>query len=200
MERRWTCSRRSSADVTDTRFRPFRSRRKPRPGLFMADFPPVPLTLEGASTLHQMFRFRWRAWLNLDSFHRQRVLTEAVALLAPLEEGSTDGHPNQSAIYSQLGHKGDLMLVHFRDSFEELSQTEVALAKLELAEYLEIVHSYLSVVELGLYESTSKTYQALEERGFAPHSPEWNAGIKDVVDRQKVAMAPRLYPRIPDSK
>src|SRR5271157_1591003 len=117
----------------------------------MADLPPVPLTLEGASTLHQMFRFRWRAWLNLDSFHRHRILTEATAFLAPLEEGSANGHPSQSAIYSQLGHKGDLMLVHFRDSFEELNQTEVALAKLELAEYLDIAHSYLSVVELGLY-------------------------------------------------
>jgi hydrogen peroxide-dependent heme synthase len=147
-----------------------------------------------------MFRLRWRAWLNLDSFHRQRILTEATALLEPLEDGSADGHPNQSAVYSQLGHKGDLMLVHFRDSLEELNQTEVTLAKLELAEYLEIVHSYLSVVELGLYESTSRTYQALEEKGFAPHSPEWNAGVKDVVDRQKAAMAPRLYPRIPDSK
>jgi hydrogen peroxide-dependent heme synthase len=166
----------------------------------MADFPPVPLTLEGASTLHQMFRFRWRAWLNLDSFHRQRILTEATALLSPLELGSAEGHLNQSAIYSLLGHKGDLMLVHFRDSFEELNQIEVALAKLELAEYLEIVHSYLSVVELGLYESTSKTYQALEEQGFAPHSPEWTAGIKAVVDRQKAAMAPRLYPQIPGSK
>jgi hydrogen peroxide-dependent heme synthase len=166
----------------------------------MADFPPVPLTLEGASTLHQMFRFRWRAWLNLDSFHRQRVLADATALLSPLEVGSAEGHPNQSAIYSLLGHKGDLMLVHFRDSFEELSRTEVALAKLELAEYLEIVHSYVSVVELGLYESTSKTYQALEEKGFAPHSPEWNAEIKAVVDRQKAAMAPRLYPQIPGSK
>jgi hydrogen peroxide-dependent heme synthase len=166
----------------------------------MADFPPVPITLEGASTLHQMFRFRWRAWVNLDSFHRQRVLTEATALLGPLEVGSADGHPSQSAIYSQLGHKGDLMLVHFRDSFEELNQVEVALAKLELAEYLETVHSYLSVVELGLYESTSKTYQALDEKGFAPHSPEWNAGVKDVVERQKAAMAPRLYPRIPDLK
>ena len=24
--------------------------------------PPVPLTVEGASVLHQMMRFRWRAW------------------------------------------------------------------------------------------------------------------------------------------
>jgi hydrogen peroxide-dependent heme synthase len=166
----------------------------------VADLIPVPLTLDGASVLHQMFRFRWRSWLNLDLFHRRRILTEATALLGPYEEGSPEGHPNQSAIYTLLGHKGDLMLVHFRDSFEDLSQTEMALAKLELGEYLEIVHSYLSVVELGLYESSSKTYQGLEEKGFAPHSPEWNAGIKEVIDRQRTAMAPRLYPRIPDSK
>jgi peroxiredoxin len=166
----------------------------------VADLPPVPLTLEGASALHQMFRFRWRAWMNLDAFHRRRVLTEAVALLTPMEEGSAEEHPNQSAVYSQLGHKGDLMLVHFRDSFEELNQIEISLAKLELAEYLEIVHSYLSVVELGLYESTSKSYQTLAEKGFSPHSAEWNAGIKEVSERQKTAMAPRLYPRIPDSK
>ena len=28
----------------------------------MADFPPVPLTLEGSSVLHQFFRFDWKAW------------------------------------------------------------------------------------------------------------------------------------------
>jgi hydrogen peroxide-dependent heme synthase len=166
----------------------------------VAEFPPVPLTVEGASALHQMFRFRWRNWLNLDSFRRQRILGEATALLAPLEVGSPEGHPNQSAVYSQLGHKGDLMLVHFRDSFEELNQTEISLAKLELADFLEPVHSYLSVVELGLYESTSKSYQALAEKGFATHSPEWKAGIAEVTERQKAAMAPRLYPRIPESK
>ena len=28
----------------------------------MADFPPVPLTLEGSFVLHQFFRFDWKAW------------------------------------------------------------------------------------------------------------------------------------------
>lgn len=166
----------------------------------MSEFPPVPLTVEGACALHQMFRFRWRAWARLDSFHQKTVLAEAVALLNPMEAGSSEGHPNQSAIYSQVGHKGDLLLIHFRDSIEDLNQAEIAISKLELSEYLEIQHSYLSVVELGLYESTAKAYQALSDQGYTPHSPEWNQGIQDVLSRQRTAMAPRLYPRVPEAK
>jgi len=80
----------------------------------------------------------------------------------------------RSALFSLLGHKGDLMLVHFRNSFEELNQAELCVAQLQLYEFLEPTSSYLSVVELGLYESTVRLIAALEEKGVAPGSPEWN--------------------------
>ncbi|MFL6354862.1 MAG: hydrogen peroxide-dependent heme synthase [Bryobacteraceae bacterium] len=166
----------------------------------MAEFPAVPLTLEGSSVLHQMFRLRRTAWRGLDDAKRARILEEAISLLTPMEEGSQTGHPNQSAVYSQIGHKGDLMLLHFRDSLEDLHRAEISIAQTQFADYLEPVHSYLSVVELGLYESSSKTYAQLAEQGLEPHSPEWNAGIAEVIRRQTAAMAPRLYPQIPDSK
>jgi hydrogen peroxide-dependent heme synthase len=166
----------------------------------VAELPAVPLTLEGSSVLHQMFRLRRPAWRALDEGQRTRILEEATALLARLEKGSQEGHPNQSAVYSQIGHKGDLMLLHFRDSLEELHRAEIAIEQLQFADYLEPVHSYLSVVELGLYESSAKTYAQLAEQGFEPHSPEWNAGISEVIRRQTAAMAPRLYPQIPGSK
>jgi len=123
-----------------------------------------------------------------------------VGVLTPMERGSKEGHPNQSAIYSQIGHKGDLILLHFRDSLEDLHRAEIAVARLQLADYLEPSHSYLSVVELGLYESSSKTYAQLAEQGFEPYSPEWNSGIGEVLRRQSAAMGPRLYPQIPVSK
>ena len=41
--------------------------------------------------------------------------------------------------------------------------------------YLETTSSYLSVVELGLYESSLKTYNTLAERGIVPFSPEWKS-------------------------
>ncbi len=165
-----------------------------------AELPAVPLTLEGASTLHQLFRFRRAAWRALSPERQTEICAEAERLLSPMETEQAGGHPNQSALYSQIGHKGDLMLVHFRDSFEDLHRVELAIANLQLAEYLEPVHSYLSVVELGLYESSSKTYAQLEERGLEQHSTEWNAGIAEVTARQSAAMAPRLYPKIPPAK
>jgi hydrogen peroxide-dependent heme synthase len=92
------------------------------------------------------------------------------------------------------------MLVHFRDSLEDLHRAEIAIARLRFADYLEPSHSYLSVVELGLYESSAKTYAQLAEQGFEPYSPEWNAGVAEVIRRQSIAMASRLYPQIPTSK
>jgi len=159
--------------------------------------PPVPLTVEGASVLHQMMRIRSSAWRTLPATARMEALDEAVRTLAPMETPS-DGR--QSAMFSLLGHKGDLMFVHFRRSFEELNVAERDLARLRIADYLEPVNSYLSVVELGLYESTAKTYAALAERGIEPHSEEWNRGIEEVLARQRAAMASRLWPEIPPAK
>ena len=62
--------------------------------------------------------------------------------------GSSDGRV-QSALFPQLGHKGDLILVHFRDSLEALNQVELDLAQTALYDFLELRHSYVSVVELG---------------------------------------------------
>ncbi|HTS31739.1 MAG TPA: hydrogen peroxide-dependent heme synthase [Bryobacteraceae bacterium] len=159
--------------------------------------PAVPLTVEGASVLHQMMRFRWPAWRALAAGTRAAILDEAAPCLSAM------AHPNdgrQTAIYSMLGHKGDLMFVHFRRSFEELNQAEVALARLRLSDYLEPATSYLSIIELGLYESTSKVYGDLAARGVELHSEEWKREIEMVLDRQRQAMAPRLWPEIPAAR
>jgi peroxiredoxin len=166
----------------------------------MAELPEVPLTTEGAYALHQMFRFSRAAWRTQESFHRDRMLHEAIQLLSAMEAGSKEGHPNQSAIYSHIGHKGDLLMLHFRESLEDLHRAELALQQLEISDFLEPTHSYVSVVELGLYESTAKTYGHLAEKGIEPYSPEWRAGIEEVLARQSAAMASRLYPAIPGGK
>ena len=150
----------------------------------------VPLTLEGASILHQMFRIRWQAWKELAEDRRHEVLEEATHVFAGMEQV-------QSALFSLLGHKGDLMLVHFRSSFDELNQAELCVAQLKLSEFLEPASSYLSVVELGLYESTVRLITSLEEKGIAPGSPEWEKETEEALEQQKKAMAPRLWPEIP---
>jgi hydrogen peroxide-dependent heme synthase len=162
-----------------------------------AALPPVPLTVEGASVLHQMMRFRRSAWRALPEEMRAEILSEAVAALGTMEKFSNG---RQSALYSLIGHKGDLMLVHFRRTFEELNQAELDLARLRLNDYLEPATSYLSIIELGLYESTSKVYGGLAAKGIVPNSDEWKKEIAEVLDRQRQAMAPRLWPEIPAAK
>ena len=165
----------------------------------MSDFPPVPLTLEGSSVLHQFFRFDWKALRALDSLEERKGITDEFTAVFQSLEKSADGKV-QSAIYSQLGHKGDLIFVHFRDSLEALNQIELTLAQTRLHDLLIPTHSYVSVVELGLYESTRKTYEAAAAKGLAQHSPEWNAEIAESLSRATSAMAPRLFPAVPDAK
>jgi hydrogen peroxide-dependent heme synthase len=165
----------------------------------LPEFSPVPLTLEGSSLLHQFFRFDWKSWRSCADGERKRIVAEATAVLSSLERKSPDA-PVQTALFSQLGHKGDLILIHFRDSFEALNQVELSLAQTELYDYLDLRHSYVSVVELGLYESSRKTWEAAAAKGLEPNTPEFQAEIAASIDRAAAAMAPRLYPAIPDAK
>jgi hydrogen peroxide-dependent heme synthase len=167
----------------------------PRPQA-VAEVPAVPLTTEGYSVLHQMMRFRWPAWRALDSAEKSAITREASDALAAMETHS----PGQSALFSLIGHKGDLMLIHFRDSFADLNQAELKMANLRLSDYLEPTTSYLSIIELGLYESTMKIYKELMEQGIEPHSEQWKAEIECKLNRHKEAMKPRLYPDIPPNR
>jgi len=165
----------------------------------LPDFPPVPLTLEGASLLHQFFRFDWKAWRACAPGERERIAAEFAHLLRQLERAAEAG-PVHTALYSELGHKGDLILIHFRDSLEALNQVELELAQSRFHDFLTPVHSYVSVVELGLYESTRKTYEAAAAKGLAAHSAEWNNEIAESLRRGAEAMKPRLWPAIPEAK
>ena len=166
------------------------------PGVSAANLPAVPLTVEGSSVLHQMLRVRWAEWRAVDPDKRARMLSSASELLRRMESSESGA----TGIYSLIGHKGDLMLVHFRGSFDELNEAELALARTPLFDYLEPASSYLSIVELGLYESTGKTYRSLADRGIEPHSDEWKREIEETLKRQRAAMSPRLYPQIPNAK
>jgi hydrogen peroxide-dependent heme synthase len=170
---------------------------------FMTDFDKslaVPLTTEGYSVLHQMMRFRRTAWRTLPAAEKSAIVQEASAALAAMEKISSanNGNPaGQSALFSLIGHKGDLMLIHFRNSFVELNQAELQLANLRLSEYLEPTTSYLSIIELGLYDSTMKIYKELTDQGIELYSGQWKAEIECKLGRHREAMRPRLYPEMP---
>jgi hydrogen peroxide-dependent heme synthase len=157
------------------------------------ELPAEPLALEGYAVLHQMFRIRRANWRTLDIEAQNRAVAEAAALLNQMQRREN----GESGLFSQLGHKGDLILVHFRRSFEELNEAEIAIANLELADYLEPTTSYLSAIELGLYEASVALYKDLIARNIEPHSKEWDAGVEAELGRQREKVSTRLYPKIP---
>src|SRR5688572_5399278 len=116
--------------------------------------PLVPETLEGWSVLHLMYRIRWERLRQHSPADRERIATDAVKSLSVPDAGAT-------AMVQVLGHKADLMMICFRREFEELAQVQLALEQTELHEALEPTTSYVSIVELGMYEMTAKIHQQL---------------------------------------
>jgi hydrogen peroxide-dependent heme synthase len=157
--------------------------------------PNVPESLDGWSILHRMFRFDRRRWDALDAGARNAAEAEAAALFAELA-ADPDG---DCGLVQLIGHKGDLMLTHYARSFDELAVVQGRVDKLSLADRLEPLASYLSVVELGLYGDTAKVHADLRERGLAPNSSEWNAAFDAALDAlaRDPRNAGRLAAKIP---
>jgi chlorite dismutase len=155
--------------------------------------PQVPETLEGWSVLHQMFRVRRETLKTLPAPRRKQIAEEAVSLLAPLEARKE----GPSAAVNLLGHKGDLMLIHFRKTFDELSQIELRVACLGLHEHLLPTSSYVSIVELGLYDMTGKIHAELKTRGLQGGTDEFDRAFDEEMARQRERVIGRLFSEIP---
>lgn len=153
----------------------------------------VPESLEGWATLHQMVKVDWT---RLGGADVKAIAAEAAAHFSDLE-GRDHG---QSALFSLLGHKGDLMLLHWRETFDELNAAELALTKLKLWEYIEVSHSYLSIIELGLYGDTLRLRAELDEKKIEAGSQEWNDAFNEMLAAKREENMHRLFPKVPERR
>lgn len=161
-----------------------------------SDLPASPLTLDGSYLLHQTFRVRWPAWKALGHTEQRHVLERAVTLFGELAANQQFA----TGLFSMLGHKGDLMVVHFRKNLDDLNGAQLAIANSALNEFLELTTSYLSVVELGLYEASVKLYAELTAKGLKTGTADWNREVEAELAKQREAAAPRLWPEIPQRR
>ena len=127
--------------------------------------PFVPETHEGWSALHLVFRVDWPRLGGLPPGERARMAAEVEQALGATVPRPADGG---SALVQLLGHKGDLMVIVFRPSFDELGRVELALARTGLHGYLHATYSYVSIVELGMYEMTAKIHRQFGGQGLTP--------------------------------
>jgi chlorite dismutase len=151
--------------------------------------PLVPETLEGWSVLHLMYRVRWDRLRDLAEEARHRLAEEAVRALSVPDAGST-------AFVQMLGHKADLMFICFRRGFEPLAQAQLDLSRAALHDHLEATSSYVSIVELGMYEMTAKIHEQLGQKHKAG-SDEFEQAFDAEMESQRQRVMNRLFLELP---
>ena len=154
--------------------------------------PLVPESLEGWSVLHLMYRVRWDRLRRMSADDAQRMADEAMKALAVPDAGAT-------AAVQMLGHKADLMFICFRRGFEQLAAAQLALSRTELHDHLEATTSYVSIVELGMYEMTGKLHEQLGAK-FKPGSEEFERAFDAEMETQRQRVMSRLFIEIPKAR
>ncbi|MFZ5622733.1 MAG: hydrogen peroxide-dependent heme synthase [Pseudomonadota bacterium] len=115
----------------------------------------APGTLEGWYALHDFRRIDWGGLNRLPAGERQAVLEEAAAFFQEAE-AVKDAPEGSSALYTVIGHKADLLILHLRPTMDQLAALERAFNRTRLAAFTSQPYSYFSVTELSLYEASAR--------------------------------------------
>ena len=156
----------------------------------------APETIEGWYVQHDLYTVRWPEWQSLGQAQRDAMVEEMSAWLR------TQATPERgdSAYFSVLGQKGDVLLTHFRPSLEALNQVKLSLRQLAFFGYLQPAFSYLSVIELGMYEIVGMVKRQLSAQNLEEGTEAYETAYQEALDEQKVALQDRLHPSIPEGR
>lgn len=143
--------------------------------------PDVPESLDSWWILHRMFDLDRISWDNHPEADRKDIVKKATEALESLK-GKDD---SDVGLAQMVGHKGSLMLTHYSKDYEGLAHAQTVFDKLGLTEFLEPTNSYVSILELGLYDATGKIHAALKEKDLKPNSPEWNEAFDEMIKEQE---------------
>ncbi len=142
----------------------------------------APETDEGWYVLHDFRTIDWDRWRAAPQHERDRAVEEGTALLQRAE-AVEDADAGESAVFSVLGHKGDLLVLHFRPTLDAVSALERRLETTTFGGFTIRASSYVSVTEVSDYVS--------DEYFTADGEPD--AGIANYIEG-------KLYPEIPDAE
>ena len=145
--------------------------------------PNAPQTDEGWYVLHDFRSIDWDAWRDAPERERQLAIEEGVTYLED-HEAVVDADEGTSAVFSMLGHKADLLVVHFRPTLDALSTAERRFEQTALAAFTEQPTSYVSVTEVSGYVS---------DDWFEGNKEEIDTGLRRYIEG-------KLKPEIPDDE
>lgn len=139
-------------------------------------------TLEGWYALHDFRSINWAAWKAADDEERAVALDELQAFWKEWK-AVEDSSKGSTVVYTVVGQKADLVMMHLRETLEDLKAVENAFNKTMFAQYTTKSYSYVSVVELSNY---------LGKEGEDPmQNPEIIARLKPILpQRQYICFYP----------
>ncbi|MBV0925348.1 heme-binding protein [Halomicroarcula limicola] len=143
-----------------------------------------PQTEEGWYVLHDCRRIDWDAWRDAPQRVRDRALSEGVEFLSAYESVQ-DAEEGQTAVYTVLGHKADVMILHLRPTMGDLDAAERHFEQTEFAQFTERAFSYVSVTEASGYTEKAREYfdgEVDDDSGLAQY------------------IQSRLHPDVPDEE
>ncbi|GMK42580.1 putative heme-dependent peroxidase YwfI [Paenibacillus sp. CCS19] len=107
-------------------------------------------TLEGWYALHDFRSIDWQAWKAASAAERAAASDELQSFLAAWEQ-TGEQKQGSTAVYSIVGQKADFVIMHLRETLEELNELETTFNKSAFAAFTKPTYSYVSIVELSNY-------------------------------------------------
>ena len=143
----------------------------------------APPTAEGMFALHEFRSIDWDAWRDAPERERERAIEEGRSYLSACEN-VVDADAGDSALFSVLGHKADLLTIHFRPTLDALSTLERGFETTALAGFTDRESSYVSVTEVSGYVSDDY---------FTEDDADLDEGLRRYIEG-------KLDPEIPDDE
>ena len=161
-----------------------------------------PETAEGWYALHQIFSIDRRSLRAIPSESRHTMFALAAERLDALTAGSRVTAADEagwSALVSLIGSAGDVMLVHFRRTLDELGEAQAAVAREPLFDYMEQKYAFLSVTEAGFYHISAEAEQAALASGGKARDAAYSERVaeKVAVELRSPLLQRSLYPPVP---
>ena len=123
----------------------------------MPDTRDPPPTDEGWYALHDYRTIDWDAWRDATDRERKRALAEVTDHLDS-EMAIEDADAGDSALYSILGHKADILILHLRPTSAHIGALERRFEQTEFARFTERETSFVSVTEASGYSERARDY------------------------------------------
>ena len=143
----------------------------------------APATEEGWFALHEFRSIDWDAWRDAPEHERERAIEAGQSYLHACEN-LVDADAGDSALFSVLGHKADLLTIHFRPTLDALSTLERGFERTALAAFTELESSYVSVTEVSGYVS---------DEYFSEDDADIDEGLRRYIEG-------KLTPEMPDDE